>query len=171
MGTISYVEETRSDVAPSSSVSARTAPVATSRRAPAASAAPAFAVAPAPSPTASTSATPTASAPPPPAVTTTAAAPAPTSSVSAEIALLQDAQTALASGNASRALALLDDHARRFPTGALGEERDAERIFALCALGRAGDAHAWAGHFLAAYPRSLYAARIKSSCAAPVATP
>jgi hypothetical protein len=89
---------------------------------------------------------------------------APASSVGAELSLIRDAHAALQSGNASQALALLDDHARRFPAGALGEERDAARIFALCALGRTSEARAASDRFFAAYPRSPHAARVRSSC-------
>ena len=106
-----------------------------------------------------TAATPAAA----PTPTQTIAAP-PASSVGAELSLLRDAHAALQSGDAARAVVLLDEHARRFPAGALGEERDAARIFALCALGRAGEARAAGDRFLAAYPRSPHGARVRSSC-------
>ena len=112
-------------------------------------------IAPAPA-----AAPPTATIDPP----TSAQGPAPASSVGAEVALLRDAHAALQSGNAALAVVLLDEHARRFPTGALGEERDAARIFALCALGRTSEARASTDRFLAAYPRSPQAARVRSSC-------
>lgn len=49
-----------------------------------------------------------------------------------ELPLLQGAQEALRSGDADRALSLLDAHARRFPDGALAEERKALHARALC---------------------------------------
>lgn len=53
-----------------------------------------------------------------------------------ELALLASAQTALRSGQAAQALALTDEHAKRFPKGMLGSERRLIRIRALCASGR-----------------------------------
>jgi hypothetical protein len=60
----------------------------------------------------------------------------------------------------------LDEHARRFPRGALSEERDAARVLALCAQGRAPDARASASAFVAANPRSPFAAQVRRACAA-----
>ncbi len=70
-----------------------------------------------------------------------------------EIALISRALTQRSTaGDPSGAIALLDEHARRFPSGALGEERDATRVLALCALGRTGEARAPAARFFAAFP-------------------
>jgi hypothetical protein len=60
----------------------------------------------------------------------------------------------------------LDEHARRFPRGALSEEREAAKVMALCAEGRASDARASASAFVAANPRSPFAAQVRRSCAA-----
>jgi len=103
---------------------------------------------------------------------TAAATPAPTDSsavaapvtVKDEIALISRAHAALTSGDPSGALALLDEHARRFPAGALGEEREATRVLALCALGRTGDARAAATRFFAAFPGGPQAGRVRASC-------
>jgi hypothetical protein len=57
-------------------------------------------------------------------------------SLEEELALLASAQTALRSGQAAQALALTDEHAKRFPKGMLGAERRLIRIRALCASGR-----------------------------------
>ncbi|MEO6420941.1 MAG: hypothetical protein ABIP39_16125 [Polyangiaceae bacterium] len=109
--------------------------------------------------------TPVANAPvasPPPA----AAEPAPkASSLSDEIALLQDANAALQSGSAARALGILDEHARRFPHGTLSEEREASRVSALCKLGRVDEAHIEAAQFLRAHPRSPQVPAVRSACA------
>jgi outer membrane protein assembly factor BamD (BamD/ComL family) len=105
-------------------------------------------------------------------VTTQAAAadavnPAPgPSSLDTEIALLRDARSALRAGNAAHALALLDEHDRLYARGALAEDSAAERIYALCALGRSADAGALATHFLAAHPGSPHAASVRASCGA-----
>ncbi len=99
--------------------------------------------------------------PPPPATASVAEAPSPAPSAEAsrpgasavpapssrpsperrdsleqELALLASAQTALRSGQPAQALALTDEHAKRFPQGMLGAERRLIRIRALCASGR-----------------------------------
>ncbi|MEO8875537.1 MAG: hypothetical protein ABI461_08120 [Polyangiaceae bacterium] len=83
----------------------------------------------------------------------------------AEVELIQHAQQALAANDASTALALLNEHARRFPNGALAEERDAARVLALCGAGRQADASAMGAAFLNRYPTSPLASRVRSSCA------
>ncbi len=85
------------------------------------------------------------------------------SSLAAERALLDDARGALGSGDAARALGLLDEHARRFPKGQLGEEREALAIQALVALGRRDEARARAASFKAALPNSLFLPAIEGS--------
>ncbi len=82
-----------------------------------------------------------------------------------EVALLGRAQAALRDGAAPRALALLDEHAARFPEGALRQERAATRVLALCAIGRPDEASVEARSFLASSPASPLAARVRASCA------
>lgn len=89
------------------------------------------------------------------------------SPISAELALLQDAQRTLASGDARGALASLDAHARRFPNGALAAERSGARVFALCQLGKTGEAVEVARAFLRSAPTSPLVPRILASCAGP----
>jgi hypothetical protein len=84
-----------------------------------------------------------------------------------EIALLRDARHALRGGQPAEALALLDEHARRFPSGALAEDRAAERVFALCALGDVAQARAEGVRFLATHARSPYADAVRGSCGSP----
>lgn len=93
------------------------------------------------------------------------AQPSDVDSLAEELALMREVRTALSSGNASRALTLLDEHARRFPRGTLGQERQATRVLALCAAGRVGEARAEAARFEKAAPRSPLLPRIRSSCA------
>ncbi|MGH7282482.1 MAG: hypothetical protein ACRELY_13225 [Polyangiaceae bacterium] len=85
--------------------------------------------------------------------------------VTAEVDLLRRAQEALNDGDANAALALLDEHARKYPNGALAEEREAARVVALCAANRVDDARATAQSFSTAHPQSPFAARIAASCA------
>lgn len=84
--------------------------------------------------------------------------------VAAEVRLLGEAQADLRDGNAERALALLDEHALRYPKGALGEEREAARIVALCALGREAEARVAADRFLRKTPDSPHAGPVRASC-------
>jgi hypothetical protein len=90
-------------------------------------------------------------------------------SVAAEVAILRRVSDALRAGDAKGALAGVDEHARRFPSGALAEERDMERIVALCALGRRDDATRATLRFTRAYPSSSHDARIREACASPPA--
>lgn len=94
------------------------------------------------------------------------AAEAPAGALSQETHLVADAREALRSGDAARALTLLDDHARRFPRGVLSEERDAERVAALCVAGRAEEARTRAARFTRDYPRSTLGAKVRGACAA-----
>ncbi|HTN90230.1 MAG TPA: hypothetical protein VL242_41430, partial [Sorangium sp.] len=78
-----------------------------------------------------------------------------------EVQLLYRAQGALAA-DAGSALALTVEHARRFPTGALGQEREIIAIRALLALGRAAEARARAASLLERFPGSAYRGRLES---------
>ena len=59
-----------------------------------------------------------------------------------EVALLSRAETELRAGRPAKALLVLAEHQRKFPRGALAEERTAARIQALCALGLRDEANA-----------------------------
>ncbi len=60
----------------------------------------------------------------------------PIDSLTEENKLLAAAHAELSRGNAGAALALLDEHAARFPRGTLAPERRATRAMALCKAGR-----------------------------------
>lgn len=92
------------------------------------------------------------------------AVPGDSSSLAAEAALLQRAQTALAAGDPEAALARLGEHARGFKDGVLARERDALRVTALCAAGRMSEGRAEAAAFLAAHAGSLLAERVRGAC-------
>ena len=81
-----------------------------------------------------------------------------------EISGLRQAQQLLHSGNAAQAVSALDQLSSRVPTGGLMEERAATRVIALCTLGRVSDAGVAA--FMAHYPSSVHAARVRSACGA-----
>jgi hypothetical protein len=73
--------------------------------------------------------------------------------------LLARAKQALSSSPATT-LALAEEHARRFPRGALIQEREVIAIQALLALGRRSEAQARGNAFLRAYPTSIYRTKI-----------
>ncbi len=127
---------------------------------------------PTPTPTPAPTPTPVVMAPPPreqetprPRVARAAAATA--GSVGDETRMIRDADAALRSGDAARALTLLDAHAHSYPNGVLAEERAVERIFALCKLGRDDDARREGHRFLDAHPESPLAGSVAASCAGP----
>ncbi len=74
---------------------------------------------------------------------------------SGELRLLQAARQAILAGNYGTALASLDAHARRYPSGRLTEEREALRVKALRGLGRSDDAQRAASDFRRQFPRSV----------------
>jgi hypothetical protein len=85
-------------------------------------------------------------------------------SIAEEIALIGRAHDALQAGNPEEALARLDEHADRFPTGALAEERASERVLALCASGRVAQARTERERFLREHPESPAVTRVRASC-------
>jgi hypothetical protein len=78
--------------------------------------------------------------------------------------LLKSAQAALGRGDAKGALSLADDHATRFPKGALSFERRALRAVALCALGRKVEGRAEAQPIIDRAPDAPLAARVGDAC-------
>jgi len=99
-------------------------------------------------------------------------APAPVSApvattLRAETELMRAGLAALHGGDPLRALTLFDQHARAFPAGVLADERDVERITALCDLGRNLEARGAAVSFLRRRPDTPPAGRILSSCGSP----
>ncbi len=86
------------------------------------------------------------------------------STLTEELALLRDAQRAMQADHPHDALSRLDDHARRFPSGVLEEEREAARVLALCRADRADEARALAERFLRERPSSPHRARVRAAC-------
>jgi len=80
-----------------------------------------------------------------------------------ELELLQRAQSAYTRREFSGALALLAEHARRFPRGHLAEERDALRVRSLLGAGRVEEAHRAALVFRVRFPRSVLLPRVDSA--------
>jgi TolA-binding protein len=123
-----------------------------------------------PTPTPTPTATPPAEVPPPPqpplaatppAVEPRPPAPPPPLGLGQQVAALDHARDALASGNAGGALRQLDEYDRQFPRGALAQEATALRIEALLQQGHRDAAVLLAERFLASNPKSPHAARIR----------
>ncbi len=89
------------------------------------------------------------------------------STLGAEARLLEEAFNAQRVGDPAQALARLDEHASRYPQGLLRAESSAQRVLVLCSLGRTDDARAEADRFVAEYPGTPLALRVRSSCAGP----
>lgn len=85
-------------------------------------------------------------------------------SVLEEARLVARANAAIEAHDGVAALAILAEHARRFPEGQLREERFADRILALCETGDVERARREAASFLNVFPASLHAEAIRASC-------
>lgn len=82
-----------------------------------------------------------------------------------ENALITRAQSALARGRASEAMAAVREHQRRFPGGRFGEEREALAVQALARMGQHEAASERADRFFARYPRSLLTRAVRAAVA------
>jgi hypothetical protein len=79
-----------------------------------------------------------------------------------ESRIVAAARSALRSGNGAGALTLLSDAQRRFGNGVLSQEREVLTIEALQKSGQSAAATARARSFLASYPKSPYADRVRT---------
>lgn len=100
-----------------------------------------------------------------PARATVAAAPE--TDLDREIALIDQATAALARDNHAAALASVREHQRRFPEGAMREDRERLWIDALVRSGRRDEALARAAEFNRRFPDSVHRARIARALAEP----
>jgi len=83
--------------------------------------------------------------------------------LAAERGLLDVARTAISRGDGENALAATARHERRFPAGALAEEREAMAIQALLLLRRDDDARARGAEFHRRFPGSVLAPAIDAA--------
>jgi hypothetical protein len=97
--------------------------------------------------------------PPPPTSPKRADKPAPPPALS-EAELLEQARSAL-KGDPARALARANQHAARFPGGALVQEREVIAIKALRQLGRTAEADRRSEAFAKAFPGSAFGRKLK----------
>jgi RNA polymerase sigma-70 factor (ECF subfamily) len=91
-------------------------------------------------------------------------APANNETLEEELPLLQSAQAALNSGDTDRALSLLEVHAKRFPVGALSEERRAAHALITCRKTAGASAAAEAEAFIRESPSSPLVERVRNAC-------
>jgi len=87
--------------------------------------------------------------------------------VNVELALLQRAHAAFTRREFSAALTLVAEHARRFPSGHLAEQREALRVRSLVGSGRMDEAHRAAAAFAVRFPRSVLSPRLEAGPQAP----
>jgi hypothetical protein len=85
-------------------------------------------------------------------------------SMQTEIQLLSFAQGALRDGDYDRALAVLAEHATRFPNGVLALERDAVRAITLCSSGRGAAGRGAAEALASRIEGTPLAARLERAC-------
>lgn len=82
-----------------------------------------------------------------------------------EITFIDRARAAVRGGDSKGALAAIAQHAAEFPKPRFGEEAAALRVEAVVLAGDRAATEREAHRFLAAYPRSAYARRIRSAAA------
>lgn len=92
---------------------------------------------------------------PPPALPTSVASTSLGADLAKERAVLDVARAALGRGDAPSAIAATSEHERKYPRGALREEREAIAIQALVLSGQKSEAAARAGRFQKQFPQSL----------------
>lgn len=83
-----------------------------------------------------------------------------------ELDALQGVRQALQAGDAPRALRMLAELDAKQPVSPLSQEREVARVLALCGTGQVTRAREVAQGLLGPNPNSLYAERIRASCAA-----
>jgi len=87
------------------------------------------------------------------------------STLAEETRLLAQARRRLAAGSARDALVPLREHARRFPSGQLTEDRMVLQAQALCESGQTDQGLAQASALRKAFPRSSHLPRVDRACA------
>jgi hypothetical protein len=92
--------------------------------------------------------------------------PSKATSLQAEFDLVRGAQNHLHRNEPAAALALLQQHASRFPGGALAEERRASLVVALCQAGNVEEARRRAKRFVLQSPSSPFVERVRNACPA-----
>ncbi|HEY5146490.1 MAG TPA: hypothetical protein VII82_06970, partial [Polyangiaceae bacterium] len=103
------------------------------------------------------------------ALAATAAPAVRTATTAADLAgdldLLRRVHEALRAGRSQVALSLLDREGKGLEAGPLAEEAQGARVSALCQLGRVAEARGATSRFLATWPTSPLAMRLRGGCA------
>jgi TolA-binding protein len=86
----------------------------------------------------------------------------PAGSISLQIAAVDRARSALDSGEPSRARHLVDSYEAEYPSGTFTQEAEVVRIDALVREGNRAEAERVGKRFLAAYPKSPHASRVRA---------
>ncbi|MDB4972894.1 MAG: hypothetical protein JWN48_1235, partial [Myxococcaceae bacterium] len=92
----------------------------------------------------------------------------PAAPVPLEVELIRKAMTSLRDHDAGRALALLEEHAARYPSGAFATERRGLHAVALCAAGRVSEGKSEQASFLRTDSAAPIAARVRRACGEPI---
>lgn len=87
--------------------------------------------------------------------------------IDAELRMIAEADALLRAERFEAALRTLGQHARRFPQGALREERAALRVLSLCGKQPGPEALRERERFLRKAPQSVLTARVSAACAEP----
>jgi hypothetical protein len=87
-----------------------------------------------------------------------------TSDLEGETRLLEDADDALRRSDMNAALELLAEHAAKYPSGMLSDEREGVRAIALCGAGRVAQGKEAADQFLTAVHNSSLKSRVRAAC-------
>ncbi len=94
-------------------------------------------------------------------------APTAEADLAAELAVMRQARAALREQDPLRALRLLDEHAARFASGQMLEDRQALRVQALCDAGHGDRAREAARRFAREHAGSPHVARVTTICIEP----
>jgi hypothetical protein len=93
-----------------------------------------------------------------------AGAPRPADSLAQEVAILSRASSELHAGRPAAALKALAEHQRKFPNGALAQERASARVQALCAMGQSRAAQGELARLAKGSPSSPHVVRARKAC-------
>jgi hypothetical protein len=96
-----------------------------------------------------------------------AESPSPERGLGAEAALLESAERSLRDHDGARAIALLDEHARRFPDGIFLVEAEAARAIATCETGDRERGSKLTADFARRWPNAPVLARVLAACRTP----
>ena len=89
-------------------------------------------------------------------------------SIEEELALLRHAKQQLDRGDFGGAHTDLREHARRFPSGIVADERHALELLVECSVAKGTAPQSRVEHFISTHPRSIHRAAIARACGVPL---